>query len=351
MKKKIFISLVLAIFFGIIFGVCTLYYSLELWRYEGSDVIFEIKQGERFGVINSRLKNAGLIHSTRSFHRYAVMNNILTKFKSGKYLIKNGSNMTSIMKTLVYGKPMLQKVTIPEGKNLFEIGKILEEKMITTYSKFTQKAKERTFVHSLGIPADRAEGYLYPDTYHFAINTPPEKVINTMVQVFRNKTKALDFTSHRLSKHEIITLASIVEKETGAAWERQKIAGVFFNRLKKKMRLQTDPTIIYGMYEQYNGNIKREHKRIMTPYNTYRINGLPAGPISNPGLEAIRAVLAPEDHGYLYFVSKNDGTHIFSKTYKNHIKGVDKFQKNHLNRRGKSWRDLKKNNRPNHLGN
>src|SRR5690606_30167528 len=126
----------------------------------------------------------------------------------------------------------------------------------------------------------------------------------------------------------------------GAKWERPIIAGVFLNRLKKKMRLQSDPTTIYGIWHRYQGNIRKADLLEMTPYNTYKIPALPTGPISNPSLEAIQAVLNPEEHNYLYFVSKNDGTHVFSATYKDHNKAVDDFQRNSKARQGKSWRDL-----------
>ena len=145
-----------------------------------------------------------------------------------------------------------------------------------------------------------------------------------------------------LSPVEVSTLASIIEKETGAAFERPIISSVFHNRFKKRMRLESDPTVIYGI-KDYKGNIKKKHLQQKTPYNTYKINGLPLGPIANPSLAAIKAVLEPQEHNYIYFVSKNDGTHIFTPTYKEHLKAVDFWQRNRKNRTGKSWRDLKQN--------
>ena len=144
-----------------------------------------------------------------------------------------------------------------------------------------------------------------------------------------------------MNKHQVIILASVVEKETGAKLERPAIAGVFTNRLKKRMRLESDPTTIYGIWQRYAGNIKKSDLLEMTPYNTYKIPALPFGPISNPSLEAIQAVLHPDTHEYLFFVSKNDGTHIFTKNYQEHLQAVDDFQRNTKARKGKSWRDLK----------
>jgi UPF0755 protein len=139
----------------------------------------------------------------------------------------------------------------------------------------------------------------------------------------------------------VIILASVVEKETGAKIERPAIAGVFTNRLKKRMRLESDPTTIYGIWQRYTGNIKKADLLEYTPYNTYKVPALPQGPISNPSLEAISAVLKPEQHEYLFFVSKNDGTHVFTRNYQEHLKAVDDFQRNSRARQGKSWRDLK----------
>jgi UPF0755 protein len=162
-----------------------------------------------------------------------------------------------------------------------------------------------------------------------------------MIDLFNKKTEKIDFTHPFLNKHQVIILASVVEKETGAKFERPAIAGVFTNRLKKRMRLESDPTTIYGIWHRYQGNIKKADLQEMTPYNTYKIPALPAGPICNPSLEAIEAVLKPQPHNYYFFVSKNDGTHIFTTTYAEHEKAVDAWQRNSHARQGKSWRDLK----------
>lgn len=157
----------------------------------------------------------------------------------------------------------------------------------------------------------------------------------------RAKTKDIPRSFRGLNFHQIITLASIVEKETGASWERPRIAGVFHNRLQKGMRLQSDPTTIYGLMPEFNGNLRKKDLLAEGPYNTYKIKALPRGPISNPGIEAIKATVQPEEHNYYFFVSQNDGTHIFSTHYRQHSKAVNKFQKNSQYREGRSWRDLK----------
>lgn len=309
--------------------------------YEGEKTTFTVKPGEGFSSINYRLYKAGLINNTRLFHYYARYKKSMTKFKAGTYEIKNGQTMTDVLESLVNGVPILESVTIPEGKNLFEIAKILEAKNICSAQQFILTAKNPEFTQSLGIPAERVEGYLYPDTYRFNKKTPAKQVIKTMVTLFRKKFATLDMSKTTLAPHEVVILASIVEKETGAKFERPLISGVFHNRLKKRMRLQSDPTTIYGIYENYNGNLRKKHLLEKTPYNTYKIPALPKGPISNPGLDALKAVLNPKQHDYLYFVSHNDGTHEFTKTYKEHLKAVEKYQKTRSNRVGKSWRNLK----------
>lgn len=265
----------------------------------------------------------------------------MTSFKAGTYTIKNGDAIPDVFKTLIEGSPILTSVTIPEGKNMFEIARIFESKKISTYSNFITLARDVKMREGLNIDAPSLEGYLFPETYMFAPGTQVKTIIRAMLRVFKNKVKNINFDHPFLSKHQIITLASIVEKETGAKKERPTIAGVFLNRLKKKMRLQSDPTTIYGIYESYKGNIRKKHLLQKTPYNTYKIPALPLGPIANPSIEAIKAVLNPEAHGYLYFVSKNDGTHVFTKTYKDHLEAVKEWQLKRRNRKGKSWRDLK----------
>ncbi|MFA5584716.1 MAG: endolytic transglycosylase MltG, partial [Bacteriovoracaceae bacterium] len=207
--------------------------------------------------------------------------------------------------------------------------------------EFLKAATNPELMKELGIPAETAEGYLFPETYNFAANSPATAVVRGMVNQFNKKVEGLTFDHPFLNKHEVIILASMVEKETGAKFERNTIAGVFTNRLKKKMRLQSDPTTIYGMWHRYEGNIRRKDLQEHTPYNTYRIPALPIGPIANPSLEAIKAALDPENNNYYFFVSKNDGTHIFTETYKEHAKAVEDYQKNAKARQGKSWRDLK----------
>ena len=338
--KKLLLSLIVIAFASSVL-VFFYFYSKINSEYRGEAKYFTVNIGEGFSSVNYRLKRDGLISDARTFHYYTKFKGELGNIKAGTYKITDGTSMGEILAVLTSGKGELTKVTIPEGKNLYEIGKILESKKITTYSEFVAACRNPKFINALGISAPSVEGYLFPETYNFAPNSPADLVVQTFLTQFKNATKNIDLTTTDLTPHEVVILASIVEKETGAKWERPTIAGVYLNRLKKNMRLQADPTTIYGIWETYNGNLKRKHLLQKTDYNTYKMSGLPLGPIANPSLAAIKAVLDPKEHNYLYFVSKNDGTHVFTPTYKEHQKAVDYWQKNWRRRKGKSWRDLK----------
>ena len=340
MFKKLFNAIIIVGLLGLIsLGAFLGYFYTR--TYQGPDANFIVENGDGFGKINQRLFNQGLISDKRIFHYLAKFKNVLTKFRAGSYTIPRGSNMTMVLEALVYGQPNLTSITIPEGKNMYEVAKLLATSGITSEKEFLDIVQHPDFISKLKINATTLEGYLYPETYRFAPHTPAKIVAKTMIDLFNRKTEKLEFDHPFLSKHQVIILASVVEKETGAKVERPAIAGVFTNRLKKRMRLESDPTTIYGIWKRYKGNIRRADLLELTPFNTYKVPALPQGPISNPSLEAIKAVLNPTDHEYLFFVSKNDGTHVFTKNYIDHLEAVDNFQRNTKAREGKSWRNLK----------
>jgi len=340
MNSKTFLFLVASPLLALVMVFLLVIY-LATKSYNGPDVEFSIRSGEGFASINYRLKKQDIISSSRIFHYYSKLSGNLTHFKEGTFLLKHGSSMGEIIDQLVNGKPLTTKVSIPEGKNMYEVAQIYEQFGICRKEDFLKQAQDPSLLIELGIQAEKVEGYLFPETYQFPKNTPARNVVKKMVHVFNEKIKELDLSTTTLSLHELVTLASIVEKETGAKFERPMIAGIFHNRLKKRMRLESDPTTIYGIWEHFNGNLRRDDLQEVTPYNTYKIPGLPLGPIANPGLDALKATLKPSEHHYLFFVSKNDGTHIFSENYREHEKAVVHFQKTRANREGKSWRDLK----------
>lgn len=339
--KKIIIGGVSVLVISFVLLIATIYYTYNLWSYKGLEKTFTIQSGETFGRINQRLEDEEIIPSARAFHYLARYENKMTKINHGMFVIKTGMSLQNILDTLC-GPSIYPMIVIPEGKNIFEVAKILEDSKIIDSSQFLHAAKDRLQIQkTFASDAKSVEGYLFPNSYQFAPGTPAEQIIDHMIKQFHKSVEQIDFVHPFLSKHEVIILASIVEKETGASFERATIAGVFLNRLKKHMRLQSDPTTIYGIWERFNGNLKKSDLLEKTDYNTYTISALPIGPIANPSIEAIKAVLKPEQHSFLYFVSKNDGTHIFSKTYAEHDAAVTRFQRTRANREGKSWRHLK----------
>jgi UPF0755 protein len=339
--NKLFLFLFLApliSFIGVSSLVC--YYTF-FWTYSGPETTFSIQENETFSHINYRLKEANLIPSSRIFHHFVKFHGDLNKFKVGAFKIPLNYTLADLLYIFTKSKPVGQMLTIPEGKNIYDIAKIVEKNKIGTASEFLQECFNKELLNQFQIPAESVEGYLFPDSYLFSFETKPATIIKFMVNHFFKKIQTIpNLTSDPEELFKIVTLASIVEKETGAGHERPMIAGVFQNRLKKNIPLQSDPTTIYGLFPHFDGNLKRAHLKEKTPYNTYALNGLPKGPISNPGLESINAVLNPAKHKFIYFVSKNDGTHIFTSTYEEHLKAVEYYQKNKKAREGKSWRQL-----------
>lgn len=204
----------------------------------------------------------------------------------------------------------------------------LERAGLVSAEAFLQAASDPGLIESLGIEGYPFEGYLFPETYNFPKGVTAEQIIKKMVDHFRSVfTPAWTERAHAMgfTIHQVVTLASIVEKETSKPEERPLIASVFLNRLKRRMRLESDPTVIYGI-KDFDGNLTRKDLRTMSPYNTYRIKGLPPGPIANPGRASIEAVLYPSEEPYLYFVSKNDGSHHFSPTLREHNRMVRRYQ-------------------------
>lgn len=195
--------------------------------------------------------------------------------------------------------------------------------------KFIQQTRDRSLIDSLDIPGENLEGYLFPETYHFDKNTDERAIVKTMVDTFKRRALKPEYLDRArelgFSFHKIITLASLIEKETGREDERELISAVFHNRLRKNMRLQCDPTVIYAL-KNFDGNLRKKDLGIDSPYNTYRYAGLPPGPIANPGLESIRAALYPASANYIYFVSKQNGSHEFSSALADHNRAVRKYQ-------------------------
>jgi UPF0755 protein len=343
MKKSLVIILIVAPLLSLFLVGARVYYNAVVWRYTGPNIEFTIVPGENFSQINAQLAKAELISSARLFHRYAQMKGHMKKFRTGRFLIKQNSNMLEVFNTLLFDKSISFLFTVPEGRNIYEIAQMLEEKKLAKSAEFLEAVRDTKLLNEMGINAETAEGYLYPESYDFPPMLSAREIVKTMIKQFHKKIAPLDFNAQQMSPRDILILASIVEKETGDKKERAMVAGVFHNRLKIHMRLQSDPTTVYGIFERYTGNITKLDLQTPSDYNTYTLKALPKGPICNPGIEAIKAVLNPAVHKFLYFVSQNDGTHIFSEDYGAHTEAVKKWQLNSKNREGRSWRNHQNN--------
>ena len=296
---------------------------------EGSgEVTISIPRGSGVRTIKTILGRNGIIRDDIRFLIMARFVKEARQLKAGEFQIPLGMTPLEVVRFLATAKPVQYRVTIPEGWTMQQIARAFAQDGWVDEKHFLQLCRDSSFVNSLDIAADSLEGYLFPETYALVKgNVTEKKVITSMVRRFFQVWNRLEKPEHlSLSRHQLVTLASIVEKETGTASERPLIAGVFYNRLNKGMRLQSDPTTIYGI-KDFNGNLTRKDLQEATPYNTYVIAGLPPGPICNPGEAALHAVLYPEATKKLYFVAKNDGSHHFSSTLAEHNRAVYQYQK------------------------
>jgi len=296
----------------------------------GQTVTFTIAPGQGLGQVAANLEKQGLITSQSQFKLFVRYKRADSRLKAGEYQLSPSKPPAWILDQFLEGRVRLYRLTIPEGLNMDEIALMVQKAGFCAADKFLRLCLDPDFIRTLGVNSHSLEGYLFPETYFFPRHTTCQQIIQKMVTTFhkiytlewKNRTKELGF-----SVHEIVTLAAIIEKETGDAAERPLISSVFHNRLKKNMRLESDPTVIYGD-KKFDGRIRKKHLRRITPYNTYQLRGLPLGPIANPGALALKAALYPDESKYLFFVSKNDTTHHFSKTLAEHSRAVRKYQLN-----------------------
>jgi UPF0755 protein len=296
--------------------------------------VVDIPDGSTFQYVATLLEREGLIKSRFFFVLFGKSQSADRKIHAGEYELNPGMTPAEILAMLLNGQVVLHSLTIPEGLTIVQIAELASQDGLTDRAEFLRLAKDRAFVESLGIKAETLEGYLYPNTYKFPRAVKAREVLVTMVEQLR-QVLGPDLLARmqeiKMTMHEVLTLASVIEKETGSGGERSEISAVFHNRLKKHIPLQSDPTVIYGL-PAFDGNLRKKDLSSPSPYNTYRVQGLPPGPIANPGFQAIRATLYPSNSSYLYFVSRNDGTHQFSATLIEHNRAVEKYQKRPVRR-------------------
>jgi len=299
----------------------------------------QVTEGMSFKAISADLQKEGIIRYRGYFELIGRFEGISRKVRMGYYGLSTNMSLWEVLDSLRKGKIIEYEVVIPEGYNLYQIGWTLSNTpLLSDPQDFINLVKNKQYVHSLGIEEDTLEGYLFPDTYYLPkgmkLEDIPKKMLQRYKAVFtdnlRNRAKALGFT-----EHQIITLASIVEKEAKVEAERTLIAAVYINRLKKGMKLQADPTTVYGTKAWITKVTSQDLKR-RSPYNTYLHKGLPPGPIANPGEGAILASLYPDKVDYLFFVAQGDGSHFFSKDFSSHEKAITRYRSNRRKARQQS---------------
>jgi UPF0755 protein len=347
MKQALVICFGIVIVIGLLVGVLSMQFLSTRPSPTKDTVLFEVEPGQSFKAIAHDLEAKNLITNAIEFQILARLDGQANKVRVGEYAIRRDSLPREVLKTITSGKSVEYVVTIQEGLNKYEIAALLERSGYFTNKEFLFWCDNKAYVKELlGENLPSFEGYLFPETYHFTKFTGAKGFVRLLVMRFLDTySKIPPNPDLKLSRHQIVTLASIVEKETGATEERPIVASVFHNRLKNNMKLQTDPTVVYGILDAnkpYDGNIHKTDLLNPSRYNTYTMLGLPFGPIANPGKEALEATIHPAQTEFFFFVSRNNGTHIFSKDYSQHLKAVSTFQLDPKARQGHSWRELSK---------
>jgi UPF0755 protein len=290
--------------------------------------VIEIKPGSSFARVAKQLQEAGIVSDARRLTLLARWRKTTGQIHAGEYFFETTAKPDEVLARLVAGDIRKFQVTIPEGFNLQEFAARLEKTGVGSASEFLSLCNDPEFLSDLGIKAASLEGYLFPETYTYTSSTTPRQLLLAMVEQLRSQLTPELLKSAEalnLNRHQLITLASIIQKEAGNDMEMPLISAVFNNRLKRGIPLQADPTVIYGIAD-FNGNITRKDLETPTPYNTYRKRGLPPGPIASPGQFALHAAANPAASKDLYFVARGDGTHQFSATLKEHNRAVRRYQ-------------------------
>ncbi len=296
---------------------------------EGAPVAFEVRPGATLRSVAEALEREGIVRHAWAVIGMARWRDLDGAVQAGEYELSPAWSVEEVLGSLVEGRVVTYEVSIPEGLTAVEIAARIEAAGLVDAAALVELANDPASAAAFGVEGPTLEGYLFPETYRMPRGLETEEVARVLVDHFLAVWREIEAeaTLQELSMREVTTLASIVEKETGAAEERPLIASVFRNRLARGMRLESDPTTIYGLAD-FDGNLTRKHlEDESNPYNTYRIPGLTPTPIANPGADALRAVVRPADSEYLFFVSRNDGTHVFARTYAEHDRNVDRFQR------------------------
>ena len=298
-----------------------LFFPVGFRRAKEATVVL-LPAGGNVDAIGRQLRDLHLIKSPFAFGLLARVTGVDRTLKAGQYRIYRGESVLAILRQLTRGMSGEDLVTIPEGLGMRDIARLLNERLGVAPDSFLTACADTALLRELGVPAAHPEGYLFPSSYAFLPGTPPATIIRRMVgetrKVLDQELASGSPVAHELAPHQVLTLASIVEAEAARPQERERIAAVYLNRLRRGMRLQADPTVAYAL-GGYRERLYYNDLKVESPYNTYRHEGLPPGPIGNPGRGAIHAVLWPSPGSReLFFVARGDGTHVFSETGEAH---------------------------------
>ena len=322
-------------------ALCLITAALFVYRYlsfpiqdPGRRHTVTIPEGSSFQAVARRLHRQGIIKNPRFFSILARVSGTASRIQAGEFALDTEWSRPRLLKALVSGEVVLHTLRIPEGSTWWETARLVEKTGLTSFERFERAVHDQDLLRDFGIPADTAEGYLFPETYSLPrpANQDAAPIVRMLIsECMENLRRHVwpEGLPPAGSIHASLILASLVEKETAQAEERARIAGVYANRLRKGMRLQGDPTVIYGLGPEFDGNLtRRDLESRENPYNTYRFPGLPPGPICSPGLAAIQAAVDPEEHDLYYFVAADKGSHVFSRTLREHNAAVRKYQLN-----------------------
>ncbi|MFO7736045.1 MAG: endolytic transglycosylase MltG [bacterium] len=324
--------------FLVVFIATAVYFSVRYYEYRKfkekkavieDPVTVNVSPGNSWGKISRKLKKKGVVTSAELFRFLIREKKLDNKLQTGEFEFSEPVSPVEVAEIISSGKVKLYSFTIPEGYNKYDAAEVFKQKeWINENHLFLNYCNDRSFLKNLGMTHDGScEGFLFPSTYKFPRGVNIKTVITKM---YRDMKKTLNSFSEEIKKsdfneYRLLTMASIIEKETGAEEERARIASVFLNRIDRGMKLQTDPTVIYGMLPEFQGDLKSRHLLKDHEYNTYTRKGFPAGPICFPGKNSIKAVLYPEETDYLYFVSTRKGFHYFSKNLREHNAAVEHY--------------------------
>jgi len=342
MKRILRAALVLIVLIGLISAAAGYAgYSRLNERFKGypdAETFVEIPAGAGPGTIGQRLLDAGVVRDPVTFRAAVWLSGRARDLKAGEYQFDRPLSAFDVVDKLARGDVYKRLITFREGLTVAEMAAVYEESKLGTRADFVAAARDASPIRDLDPEAKDLEGYLFPETYTLRRDTPARALVEQMTALFeKTMTPAMreSAKAHGLTVREAVTLASLVEKETAVPEERPLVAAVYLNRKNIGMAMQADPTVIFALQRsgQYTGNLRRDDLQFDSPYNTYRYPGLPPGPIAAPGRAALEAAVAPAKVDYLYFVSKNDGSHVFARTLDEHNRNVYEWQIQYFRRK------------------